>query len=417
MAETSSEKTSHVLYEVSFDNDEPYGSCKHVDQAVSEGPIVVAFPGNGLVANKPHSDQDALRMANNLRKILKDADINDDIIRQTRFYVVSYDFPESYTDKDSRTLMYKKHGRSLIFDDDVRKGKDGFSPEEQNPAYIEQLYHQIIEGRVSRLKGKAKLPDATAEQKMAQVVFFEHCNGAYTALSLEETMRQKMLELGYTKENIDKIQKQVSGVAYAPACPLGVSKMNVISFASVNDTTTNEHYNNAQQYLALKIENDRDYWADTHFPKKEPSGHQPFDFQLSFYPDRLGNIFLIKQKGEYEDQIAESSSKDGYVVNKFALLEAEHNNIRAGERPDSKTMDAIMCRVLANSLLQAHDQQKELLPPLSINDLVVGKVSKDPKADRETFDRAARWGADFYKKALAEIRRLNYEFNVKNKRR
>lgn len=410
MTDVPPEKTSHVLYEISFDNDEPFGICKKVDKASSEGPIVVAFPGNGLVANKLDSDENAGRLANNLRKILKDAGVVDDVIRQTRFYVIGYDFPNGFDDKDARTLMYKKHGRSL-FDENTKKGTNGFSAEEENPEYIERLYHQIIEDRISRLKGKMKLSDEIAEQNMGQVVFFEHCNGAYTALSLEEVMKRKMQELKYTKESIGKIQKQVSGIAYAPACPLGVSGMNIISFASVNDTVTGESYNNAQQYLLIKIDEDREYWVDKNLRNKDMSENQPFDFKLSFYPDRLGNIFLIKQKGLYKDMI----DNDDYYVNSLSLQELEHNNIRAGAHPDSKVLDAIMCRVFANSVLHAHEQQKKLLPPLAINDLVVGKVSKDPKADQKIFDDALQWGNDFYKKAVLEIRRLNYEFNKKQK--
>lgn len=404
------------LYEISFDNDEPHGKVQEISGAVSDGPIVIGLPGNGLNFYEMWEKlcENTQRYANKLKKLLIAGGVDEKTLQKIPFYVATHAKPPFYDDKDARTIMYKKHGRSIM-SEEVKNGNNGFSKEEENPAYIETLYNQIIAPRISRLKGKVKLDAKTAEQNVAQLVIFAHCHGAYVALKLEELMAQNMKKLGYTPDEIAQVQKQMTVVAYAPACPLGVSKMNFVSFGSLNDTITKENYNNISIHLSNLMFEDRKCWAEKQLKKENKS--KPFDFKLSFYPDKLGHVFLIKQKSNYDDIFElDLQANDYYLKNGDIVADKEHNNIFEGETEDSKTMQKIMQRVFANALLHAIKQQKRLSDPLSIQDLVVGEVSQDPEADLRIFNEACQRGKAYYKKFYEEIVRLQQE-QVKSQKR
>lgn len=409
MTNTDSAKTAATLYEVSFDNDEMQGVSHKTEQTVSHGPIMIAFPGNGF---NPHDmgymlDKSVLQMAGKLKKYLTIGNVGDDMIKKTPFYVVSYSTPKDFSDKDARILLYKKHGRTNMSEEDSC-GKDGFSAEEQNPEYIDSLYEKIISPRISRLNGKVKTDAETAAKNMAEVVIFAHCHGAYTALKLEEIMRNKMKKLGYNTDEILKVQRQMTVVAYAPACPLGVSKMNMVSFKSLNDVALGEDYNNATVYAAIRMGDDRSHWVDTHLLQKPTSENEPFDFKLSFYPDRQGNVFVIKQKSNYDD-IMTLGTDGEYFPSRNEIEEREHNNTGAGTTEDSKVMFKLMTNALANAFLHSHEQarQQKLLPALAVRELVVGK--ENPQEDLQIFNAACQAGAEQGKKMERDIKRLMAE--------
>lgn len=409
MTATATEKTECTLYEVSFDNEEPYGVMHEAEAANSEGMAVITFPGNGF---NPHEmgcllEENVLKLANKLRKYLETANLSRDIIRKIPFYIISYKSPAEFNDQDARTLLYKKHGRKFI-PEDKNQGTDGFSEEEKNPAYIDSLYNKIIRPRISRLNGKIKTDAATAARNMAQVVMFAHCHGAYSVLKLEELMRQNMQKLGYTKDEILDIQKQITVIAYAPACPLGVSKMNIVSYMSLNDSATNEKYNNALIYTWQKMDDDLNYWMDTEVLKKESSEKAPFDFKLSFYPDALGNVFVIKQKYNYDDSL-DTDSHGEYFINQNFSDDKEHNNLGAGKTEDSQKMFRLMINALANACCRAEKQAKQqaLVPQLSVQELVTGTIN--PQEDLKIFKEACLAGIEQGQKIEADIKRLMAE--------
>ncbi len=411
MTNTDSAKTAATLYEVSFDNDEMQGVMHKTEQAVSHGSVMIAFPGNGF---NPHDlgymlDKGVLQMAGKLKKYLKIGNVDDAMIKKTPFYVVCYSTPKDFSDEDARILLYKKHGRTNM-SEEVSRGKDGFSAEEQNPEYIDSLYEKIIAPRISRLNGKVKIDAETAAKNMAEVVIFAHCHGAYTALKLEEVMRDKMKKLGYDTGDILKVQQQITVVAYAPACPLGVSKMNMVSFKSLNDTALEENYNNAAVYASIRMGDDRSHWVDTHLLQKQTSENEPFDFKLSFYPDRQGNVFVIKQKSNYDD-IMTLGSDGVYFPSRNEIESREHNNTGAGETEDSKVMFKLMTNALANALLHSQEQsgQQSLLPALTVRELVIG--TKTYREDLQIFEQACQAGAEQGKKIAKHIHQLLVEQN------
>ena len=111
-----------------------------------------------------------------------------------------------------------------------------------------------------------------AMRNVRNVTIVAHCHGAYTVLAVEELMRKKMTELGYSSQERDAIQKQLLCVAHAPYCPLGVSHSTFISFASTSDNDI-RHYNQFEALVRQIVKHD--------------------GIGLSWFPERRGNVFLV----------------------------------------------------------------------------------------------------------------------------
>ena len=402
MTKDNHEKTDNALYKISFNNDAPQGSVSVVSQINTSGPAFIFFPGNDLAYTHPAQIEtlgnfDIQNLANVVRHCLESTNVSQDIIQQTLFYAIAYYTPSSFNEEDARTLLLKKHGRTNL-PENITKGHDGFSKEEENPSYIEHLYSQIIAPRISRLNSKVKLDTQKACQNVAQLVFFAHCHGAYTILKLEELMKQKMQNIGYSHNEITQIQKHITAITYAPACPLGVSKMNIISFRTLGDDTL-PGGNNLNNYMSILMDEDRAYRKDINIEKKATPENHPFNFKLSFYPGKLGNIFVIKEKYTYKPEKGYEGWND-------------HNKPFAeGDNADSKTLQQIMRRCIANAILHAHKQQKELLDPLSAKELAVGEASQNKENDTLIFEQACSAGKEQYAFSVAQIKKLLKEMD------
>lgn len=388
----STYQTSDALFETSFNNASPQGLTKQVNQINSQGPVLIYLPGDNASYSTATPTTDMTSEMNKLSNVLKhsleSANLNPDTIKQTAFYTVAYHIPSSFNEYKAADLLYKKHGRTKgIAQEDAPK-----YTEENNPAYIESLYKQIIEPRISRLEGKMKLDAKTAAQNVGQLVFFAHCFGTYTALKLGELMEEKMQKLGYKADEITQIQKQINVIAYAPVCPLGVSKINMVSFKTLGDNFYNGG-NHAHDYMNNLINNDRQYhndMLDEGFSKLKPT-----DFKLSFYPDKLGNVFLIKEKFTY----------DPLSMTETSHAREEHNrSFNKGDNQDAHTFQQLMQRCLANALLRAHKMQTQLLTPAPIRDLAVGEASQNKATDNLTFKQACLEGKKQYNTMLKQLK-------------
>ena len=85
-------------------------------------------------------------------------------------------------------------------------------------------------------------------------------------------MQHRMQELGYSKEERAGIQKQMLCTAYAPYCPLGVSKSTMISFCCAKDMVV-RHGNNFQRNIQQLNNNNR--------------------LQISYFPKEKGEVFVV----------------------------------------------------------------------------------------------------------------------------
>ena len=387
----STEKTGNVLFETIF-SETPEGITFQASSVAPTGPAIIYFPGNNIV----YCDHRQLiniadeinRIVNILKHNLENANLSQDIIRRLPFYAVARYSTLNFDTQAAVDLLYKKHGRTKGMCSDIKKLQQNnpYYQEEFNPAHIGDIYEQIIRPRISCINGR--LDAKQAEQNVGQLVIFAHCYGAYTALKLEEVMYSKMQNLGYSDDEIAQIQKQITVIAYAPACPLGVSKMNFVSFKTLGDTFI-KGGNSAYDYMDSLAWKEKQYCND--LLNNGYSEIKPLDFKLSFYPDKLGNVFIIKEKFTY----------DPLKTTELSHASEEHNHsFNQGNTQDANTMQQIMSRCLVNAVLHAFDMQKELLSPLSIQDLVVGKASLNQDKDLLIFKKACLSGKRQYKQMV-----------------
>lgn len=231
-----------------------------IDTIPSTQPCVLCFGGNNT-----NSSPVANGYLSAIEKLLRQNRVNVDKISM---YGLIYDFGErfdskySFDDRTARTLLQQQHKRDV-------KTHGYENIDEKDPLYVKELFNRVFLNKICE-NGK-KLPVKEACKRIRNITIIAHCHGGYTFLKIEELMQQKMRELGYTSAEMATIQKQLLCIAYAPYCPLGVSKSTMISFASVADNSIS-HYNNFEKQIQ----------------KQERFG----DFRLSWFPDNLGNVFV-----------------------------------------------------------------------------------------------------------------------------
>ncbi|MBR5904800.1 MAG: hypothetical protein IKZ49_04725, partial [Alphaproteobacteria bacterium] len=166
-------------------------------------------------------------------------------------YGVIYNFGDvdkdekyAFRDERARKFFMFKHGRRKI-----RAKFDAITEDDINPRYVKILFETVFLPRIS--KNGQKIDAESAKRNIRKINVVAHCHGSYTFLKVEELMWQKMSELGYTKQEMTEIQKQLLCVCYAPYCPLGISKSEFISFATANDA--NSKYGNLFGNVGRKI--------------------------------------------------------------------------------------------------------------------------------------------------------------------
>ena len=128
---------------------------------------------------------------------------------------------------------------------------------------MDDLFKKVILPRITLHNGKGKLSTEEACQRIRKLNIVAHWHGGYTALKLEEKMQEAMTLIGYNNDERKKIQSQLLVVAHAPACALGVSKSQFVSFKSVYDSDTPLKNNFFDRYIeSRKAEERRRFVAE-----------------------------------------------------------------------------------------------------------------------------------------------------------
>lgn len=309
---------------------------KYGYQAVEQIPIdevsVLVLGGNGT--DDPEKTNGYMK---SMEYLLDTNGLRDNI----GIYSVVYDFGEpedvnySFNDHHARMRMAFENGRRRLHAlvshrlerYILRKKFDNDSPEQENPRYIKKLFDITILPRISQ-DGK-KIDVELAKRYIRNLNIFAHCHGGYTFLKLEEMMQEKMAILGYTKQEMKDIQKQLYCVGFAPYCPLGVSKSTFISFCSAMDF--NSKYYNLFELL----------------------GRPLFKEGVAWFPDKLGNVFIIPEIGqnrnleEHMSYIGTSGevgmSDEGKIMVKMeknAIINGIKNSMEHGTIPTVKQLVA-----------------------------------------------------------------------------
>ena len=336
--------------------DDEHG-CKIVDAIPIDEACILVLGGNG---------SDSPKNANGYMKNIEYLLSVNGLEKGVGIYSVIYDFGDSedkgyyFNDHQARIRMAFENGRrrlhALVSHRSERyvsgiKFKDD-SPEQTNPRYIEKLFNIAILPRISQ--DGQKIDVEFAKRYIRNLNIFAHCHGGYTFLKLEEMMQKKMAELGYTKQEMKDIQKQLLCIGFAPYCPLGISKSTFISFCSAMDF--NSKYYNLFELL----------------------GRPLFKDNIAWFPDKLGNVFVVPEIGqnrnlqEHMSYVGSASgigmSENGKIMvqmEKNAIINGIRNSLENGTIPTVKQLvagdDREMGHEFDMALINGREKYKAIL--------------------------------------------------------
>ena len=264
-----------------------------VDKVPYNEPCVLYLGGDGT-----NNDQ----AANGNAKII-DEDILKPMGISVPVYSVKYNFLQNSA-PTSRGIAFSKHRQNSLnskADDDKIYHKA--NADDYHPQYIDDLYHKVLEPRITLVNGKGKLSVNEACRRIRMMTIVAHCHGGYVALELEKKLISEMYKIGYTANEQKQILSQMLTIAHSPACALGVAKSQMISFITAADikwpksadrTIANNFFNN---YLF-----DRQREHKSHFQgvidndMSRVSQNREFNIQPCYFSQRHGNMFLIREK-------------------------------------------------------------------------------------------------------------------------
>ena len=292
---------------------------QNVDQIKEDETCILCLGGNGT-----NTEKAANGYLKSIENFIEQSGLKDKV----KLYAGVYDFGE-FEDKDF--IFNDVTARRKLMEDykrGVRKSKTPvlahWAEQEYqrakkledniNPRYVKQIFDAAFLPRLTDKNGK-RLSADVASSRIRKLNIVAHCHGAYTFIKLEEMMQKKMIELGYTPQERQGIQKELLCITRNPYAPLGVSKSTMIAFCSAFGDEIN-HRNNFQaqiQHLAL---NDR--------------------LPLSYFPSNQGNVFICARIGEdlkiidEHNFIGYDSTHEGLTDDGKALVLLEGNALIAG---------------------------------------------------------------------------------------
>lgn len=361
--------------------DNPYGYVK-VDSIPGDEVCVLCLGGDGTTTDKA---------ANGYAKIIKN-EILDEISTETPVYSIKYDFDGHNTSLARQIANIKHRTEVLRSNADIEKTLSKATDEEYNPQYVNELFEKAILPRITLHNGKGKLSVDEACKRIRKLNIVTHCHGAYTVLKLEEKMQAAMKELGYSGQDRKKIQSQMLVIAQAPACPLGISKSEFISFKSAYDSFTLKN-NFFDSYINSRVCEERGrLFAEVSKDKEGIEKNKWFDLKACFFAKKQGNLFLIKRKYEWEEFDGPSP---------FETL--EHNNAHFDGKYKTKhgrLMDYYAKTILQNGIKNSLQQGDRFVPLPPIEDLILSGNPEMQEKEQSAFEKMKQNGKEFREKVF-----------------
>lgn len=327
--------------------DNPFG-FKIAKEIPEDEICVLFFGGNGT---------DSPKKANGYMSGIKELLESSGISTPVNIYSVLYNFGER---EDKGYMFDDSRARKLLgFQMGRRRVKIDFEPgvDDVNPRYVQMIFEKIFLPRISK-DGK-KIDVESAKRNIRNINIVAHCHGGYTFIKLEEIMQEKMAELGYSKQDALDIQKQLLCIAYAPYCPLGVSKSTFVGFCSARDTDSK--YFNLFGNIGRSII------------------QQESDEDIFWFPEKKGNFFAVSR-------LAEENDHDFTLGIKYPELLT-----KGGKK---------LTQFEQNAIVNGIKSSLSGTPLPSVKELVCG----DDKSLGEIFDNAENMGDSVYQKILLNIK-------------
>ena len=354
--------------------DNPYGYTK-VTSIPEDEVCVLYLGGDGTTTDKA---------ANGYAKVIKN-EILDEINAEVPVYSIKYNF-DGHKPSIARYISNIKHRTEVLRSKaDIEKDLSKATDEEYNPQYVNELFEKVILPRITLQSGKGKLSVEEACKRIRKLNIVAHCHGAHTALKLEEKMQAAMKESGYSEQDRKKIQSQMLVIAQAPACPLGISKSEFISFKSAYDGIVNIKNNFFDHYINYRIDEElRHLDAEAVKDKEGTEKHKCFDLKPCFFAKKQGNLFFIKQKYEWVP-----------VDGPSPVEVLEHNNVHFKDKTKTKhgrLMAYYAKTILQNGIKNSLQQDDGFVPLPPIEDLILSGNPEIQEKEQSAFEKMKQNG-------------------------
>ena len=359
-------------------NDAPY-RIKKADKIKRDDVVVLCLAGTG--GNKIN-----LRGYNSMLKKV-DNFVKKECGDEVRVVVACSEFGEFHDHKLARKAMHWLVSWPNHYEELKRSVNKKHYEETFNPKYIRDIYNEIFEPRLADDKGnRFKLDEVLRNIRRVNIV--SHCHGGYVAMSLEGLMDKRMTELGYNKEEQNKIKEQVLSVMYNPDCPYVVSKMKSVGIVSSQDNH-NTYNNYMKEWLLM----------------------EPHYFGVCYMPKKWGRTLMCDMVNKKSNELIEigedfdlfNKNNRGLSEHEFLGFEYDKCLSKGGE-----TMQKMGGNILANGVINSLRQKKKFVSIPRIENLVArtfdDKVEfakaciigwkleqKLYKVDRKEIDNYANW--------------------------
>lgn len=255
---------AQIMKRVPKSNDNFYGSII-VDEIPIDIPAFVAFGGE-----LTNTERGANSYASHLDALFEENDI-----KGINVYSVIYHFGDR-DPKLERAEQFRIAGRKLNkepihpllkYEQDLILNK--MNEQEPVPNYVKKLFSILFLPRIADSNG-LPLSVSDAISRIRKLKLYAHCHGAATIWQIANYMYKRMLEIGYSNQDIIKVQKEMIVIQHSPIAPLEKQKFSTISFASAEDTMMSNHKN---------------LFADWFYENS-------FDIVPSYFGPKYGNIFV-----------------------------------------------------------------------------------------------------------------------------
>ncbi len=204
------------------------------------------------------------RVDNFIRKQPEFADV--------RVCIAVCDFGEYHDDEIARESLYQDDAWFEQLKKDHANVIEETWRETFNPAYIHDIFEQVVLPRIAKNGGTERRSQEQALQNIRSLNIVGHCHGGYVAMSLEKLMGKKMTELGYSLSEQKQVKSQQVVLAYNPDCPKGESESCFISIESAKDSH-NKYNNYFKEWLLMK----------------------PKDFDVCYLPKKWGRTLMCSR--------------------------------------------------------------------------------------------------------------------------
>ena len=228
---------ANIIKRVPISQDAPYGYIA-TDVVSLDRPVFVVFGGD-----LTYTERSANYYAKQIDYLLKTHNISDIDI-----YSIAYEFG-SIDSKIERTEQFRLAGHRVKDIKMTPAGKQRYDSilhamleNEPIPYYVKHLYNIFIQPRILDQNGE-RIDANKAIDNIRKIKFYAHCQGAATILQIANYMYDEMIKIGYTKQEIEKIQKEMLVIQHSPLAPLNKQKFFTISFSSATDNLMLDHEN------------------------------------------------------------------------------------------------------------------------------------------------------------------------------